>query len=93
MKQQTLTVRVNTPLTPQVWRMVLEGDTSDITAPGQFLNLQLDGFYLRRPISIHDWDDTSLTIIYKTVGEGTLHMTKLAPGARLDALTGLGRYP
>ena len=90
MKQQTLTVRVNTPLTPQVWRMVLEGDTSDITAPGQFLNLQLDGFYLRRPISIHDWDDTSLTIIYKTVGEGTLHMTKLAPGARLDALTGLG---
>ena len=90
MKQQTLTVRVNTPLTSQVWRMVLEGDTSDITAPGQFLNLQLDGFYLRRPISIHDWDDTSLTIIYKTVGEGTLHMTKLAPGARLDALTGLG---
>ena len=90
MKQQTLTVRANTPLTPQVWRMVLEGDTSDITAPGQFLNLQLDGFYLRRPISIHDWDDTSLTIIYKTVGEGTLHMTKLAPGARLDALTGLG---
>ena len=90
MKQQTLTVRVNTPLTPQVWRMVLEGDTSDITAPGQFLNLQLDGFDLRRPISIHDWDDTSLTIIYKTVGEGTLHMTKLAPGARLDALTGLG---
>ena len=70
--------------------MVLEGDTSDITVPGQFLNLQLDGFYLRRPISIHDWDDTSLTIIYKTVGEGTLHMTKLAPGARLDVLTGLG---
>ena len=91
MKQQTLTVRVNTPLTPQVWRMVLEGDTSDITAPGQFLNLQLDGFYLRRPISICDWMGDTLRVVFEVRGEGTEWLSRRKAGEKLDVLGPLGR--
>ena len=70
--------------------MVLAGDTSAVTAPGQFVNIKLEGFFLRRPISICDWDDESLTIIYKTVGHGTEAMAEMKPGESLDILTGLG---
>lgn len=70
--------------------MVLEGDTQYITAPGQFINIQLDGKFLRRPISVCDYDDTAVTIIYKVVGEGTEMMSELAAGEILDVLTGLG---
>ena len=58
------------------YKMTLHGDTSHLTAPGQFVNIKLDGFYLRRPISICDYDDKEITIIYKTVGEGTLAMSR-----------------
>ena len=84
------TIRENQQLTPWVWRMVLEGDTSAITRPGQFVQVQLPGFYLRRPISVCDWDDKRLTLVYKVVGHGTDAMTGYAPGMRLDLLTGLG---
>lgn len=90
MKQSIFTVTENTPLVPCVYRMRLSGDTSDITAPGQFVNIKLDGFYLRRPISVCDVQGGILTIIYKVVGKGTEYMSKLTEGARLDVLTGLG---
>ena len=90
MKQSVYTIRENVNLAPDVWRMVLEGDTSVCTAPGQFLNIRLAGHFLRRPISVCDWDDTAITIIYKILGQGTEEMTHLAPGTELDILTGLG---
>ena len=83
-------ILANEPLTATVWRMVLGGDTQWITAPGQFVDIALEGRYLRRPISVCDWDERTLTLIYKVVGEGTRRMAALQPGARLDLLTGLG---
>ena len=80
----------NTQLTETVWRMKLEGDTSAITAPGQFVQLSLPGFYLRRPISICDWDDTTITLVYKVVGDGTAAMAAMHVGMELDVLNGLG---
>ena len=83
-------ILINTKLADKVYLMVLEGDTSKITAPGQFINIKLDGFFLRRPISICDYDDNTITIIYKVVGEGTEYMSVLEAGAKLDCLVGLG---
>ena len=90
MKQSIFTVKSNVCIAKAVYEMVLVGDTSDITASGQFLNIKLDGFYLRRPISICDWDNETVTIIYKVVGKGTEYMATLGEGAELDILTGLG---
>ena len=73
-----------------VYRMVLEGDTSFITAPGQFINIKIGGFFLRRPISVFDCSDDTVTVIYKTVGGGTEAMSKMSAGTELDILTGLG---
>ncbi len=90
MKQGLFTIAEHTPLTETVWRMRLEGDVSAITAAGQFINIQLDGLFLRRPISVCDWDEHSVTIIYKVVGKGTRQMSRMAVGDTLDVLTGLG---
>ena len=90
MQQQFCTVLENKPLTALVWQMKLQADTASVTAPGQFVNLKLEGLYLRRPISICDWDESSLTLIYKVVGEGTEKMTTLKSGDTVDALVGLG---
>lgn len=89
-KQNYYNVLSNQPLTKDVYKMVLEGDTQYITAPGQFINIALDGKYLRRPISVCDYDDNTITIIYKVVGEGTEQMSKMPVGTVLDVLTGLG---
>ena len=89
-KKAVYSVLSNEPLTRDVYRMVLEGDTQWITRPGQFVNIELDGFYLRRPISISDWSDTTITIIYKVVGRGTQVMSQMGVGVKLDVLTGLG---
>ena len=83
-------IKSNKQLTESIFEMVLIGDTSSITAPGQFINIKLDGFYLRRPISICDYDDSTITIIYKVVGEGTEVMSKMNAGEKLDVLCGLG---
>lgn len=80
----------NRALTSSVWRMILEGDTSKITRPGQFVNVEIDGLFLRRPISICDWDEKTLTLIYKVVGEGTEVMSRWQAGQETDLLTGLG---
>lgn len=90
MKQIFYTVTENTPIARDVWRMKLRGDTSPLTAPGQFVNLKIDGTYLRRPISVCDWDGEGLTLIYKVVGKGTEIMSRTKPGAVLDTLAGLG---
>ena len=83
-------IKQNTPLTSCVYRMTLQGDTSAITAPGQFVQVQVPGFYLRRPISVCDWDSETLTLVYKVVGNGTDAMCRMIPGTELDLLTGLG---
>ena len=80
----------NEKLTQTVYKMVLAGDISSITAPGQFVNIKLDSMFLRRPISIYDWDDETLTIIYKVVGQGTETMAQIKEGTELDCLVGLG---
>lgn len=90
MKQGIYTILRQEPIAEKVFRMVLEGDTSAITAPGQFVNILLEGKYLRRPISICDWNDRELTLIYKVVGRGTEQMSRMQPGACLDLLVGLG---
>lgn len=83
-------IKSNKKLTESIFEMVLVGDTSSITAPGQFINIKLDGFFLRRPISICDYDNETITIIYKVVGEGTEVMSKMNSGEKLDVLCGLG---
>ena len=81
MKQSIFTILSNTPLTDCVYKMVLSGDTSAITAPGQFVNIQLSGKFLRRPISVCDYDEKTLTIVYKVVGKGTAQMAAIMPPA------------
>ncbi len=80
----------NEPLTASVWRMILAGETGAITAPGQFVNIAIDGLYLRRPISVCDCVEGRLTLIYKVVGEGTERMSRMKAGDALDLLAGLG---
>ncbi|MDE6827462.1 MAG: dihydroorotate dehydrogenase electron transfer subunit [Alistipes sp.] len=88
--QGIYTVLTNEPLTASVHRMRLGGDTQWIVRPGQFVNIALEGRYLRRPISVCDYDAATLTLIYKVVGEGTAQMARMEPGGQLDLLTGLG---
>ena len=90
MKQVIYTIAGNRDIAPGVWRMGLAGDTSAVTRPGQFINIKLDGLFLRRPISVCDWDGDGLTIIYKVVGRGTKLLSEMQPGDRIDALSGLG---
>ena len=80
----------NKKIAKNTYEWVLSGDISDITAPGQFVNIKLDGFYLRRPISVCDAEDGRLTLIFKAVGEGTEAMAEMPLGKRLDILSGLG---
>ena len=80
----------NEPLTDDIFEMVLDGDTRDITKPGQFINITIPGKFLRRPISVCDWEDGRLTIIYKVVGEGTEGLSYMEEGEYLKALSGLG---
>ena len=89
MKQTIFTITENTPLTATVYKMVLAGDTVGITA-GQFVNILLDGLYLRRPISVCDCPEGMLTLLSKVVGKGTAQMAGMPVGAALDVLTGPG---
>ena len=89
-KRGIYTVAENKKIAKDVYYMTLCGDTSFITAPGQFINIEIEGFYLRRPISICDWDEKNIYIIYKVVGAGTEKMAQMEIGTQLDVLTGLG---
>ena len=90
MKQDILTITENSPVTESVWRMQLGAPGLEKQKPGGFVNIRLDGLYLRRPISVFDSEPGRLTILYKVVGRGTEQMKDLEPGAQLDVLTGLG---
>ncbi len=90
MKQSIFTVISNEALNKSVYKMILSGDTSAVTSCGQFVNIKIKGKYLRRPISVCDYSEETLTIIYKTVGSGTEMMSKFKAGEELDVLTGLG---
>lgn len=90
MIKSTYMIVENAPLTGDIYQMRLGGDTSAITKPGQFINIALDGYFLRRPISVCDWDNGGLTIIYKVVGKGTDRLSRLFAGKKLDVLSGLG---
>ena len=89
MKQSIFKILTNESLTKDVYKMTLQGDVSQITSPGQFVNIKIDGLYLRRPISIFDCKENELTIIYKVVGTGTEIMSKMTAGTKLDVLVGL----
>ena len=89
MRQLLFEIKENKPLTNDIMEMVLAGDTSDITRPGQFVNIKLDGLYLRRPISVCDAEEGKLTLIYKVVGKGTEQMRDMTEGT-LDILSSLG---
>ena len=90
MTQGIYKVISNLPLAPSVYKMELEGDTSALTRPGQFINFKIEGLYLRRPISVCDYSDNTITVIYKVVGEGTEIMSKAKEGDEFDILVGLG---
>ena len=90
MKDTLFTITENVNIAKSVYRMTLAGDVSAIRGPGEFINLRLDGFYLRRPLSVHDLGEGSVTIIYKVVGRGTEAMSRMSAGDTVQALTGLG---
>lgn len=89
MKQRIFEILKTEQLTRDVFRTTFAADTSEVK-PGQFVNILLDGLYLRRPISVYDIDDSTLTIIYKVVGKGTEQLSRLPVGTKLDVLSGLG---
>lgn len=89
-KQSLFEIKENIEIAKSVYKMTLIGDTSAFKKPGQFINIKLDGFYLRRPISVCDYDKEKIIIIYKIVGKGTNAMAKMKPNDKLDLLTGLG---
>lgn len=80
----------NNLIASNIYKMIVQGNTNGITYPGQFVNIRVEGCYLRRPISVCDWDDQSITLLYKVVGKGTEIMSKLKVGTNLDMLVGLG---
>ena len=90
MEERILTIGENIPLTDSVYRMTLRGAELPEQRPGQFVNIRLEGLFLRRPVSVYDFRPGCLTIIYKTVGTGTRQMASLPAGTTLNVLTGLG---
>ncbi len=90
MTQGIYTIKENIKIAKDVYKMILEGDTKALSATGQFINIKVDGLYLRRPISVCDYDETTITIIYKVVGIGTEIMSTKYAGEKLDVLVGLG---
>lgn len=90
LKKIIYTVKSNEKIANTIYKMRMHGDTSNIAAPGQFINISIDGLFLRRPISICDWDEHGLTIVYKVVGKGTELLSEFKEGDLVDALSGLG---
>ena len=90
MKQSIFTAAQVHQKTRDVWELTLSGDTSAVTAPGQFVNIALPGKFLRRPISVCNWTADRLTLLVKEAGEGTRELVRMAPGTELDVLSGLG---
>ena len=90
MQQRVFTIAENAPVARDTYRLQLTGDTAAITAPGQFVDIRLAGYFLRRPVSVCSWSDGALTLYYKVAGAGTAQLSTLVPGTELDLLVGLG---
>lgn len=90
MKQGTFIIKENVMVADQVYRLVLEGDSSAMLRGGQFVDIAIDGFFLRRPLAAQSWDDEGMTVFYKVVGNGTEYLSRMQPGEKLDIMTGLG---
>lgn len=90
MRDIVFSVASNIKIARDIYKLILNGDTSDILSPGQFVNIKLPGYYLRRPFSVCDWNSESLTIIYKVIGSGTDGLSRISDGVKLSVLTGLG---
>ena len=90
MNDRTFLLRRSRRITADVVELLLEGDTSDLSRPGQFVNIALPGFFLRRPVSVADWRDGELRLLVRLVGAGTRALADATPGTRLDLLSGLG---
>lgn len=90
MKQSVFTLERARQLTHDIWELILAGDTSAVTAPGQFVNIELPGKFLRRPISVCDWRSGGLTLLVKVAGAGTRELVRLPAGTELGVLSGLG---
>lgn len=90
MKKGEFAIADNRPAAREVYHMRLEGDASAMRRPGQFVNIEIPGLYLRRPLSVFDWGEGYLEVVYKVVGQGTQKLCEMRPGERLDVLTGLG---
>ena len=90
MKKVLFTVMENVIIADRTQRMTLTGDASAIVRAGQFVNVEIEGLYLRRPLSVCDWEAGKVVLVYKVVGAGTRKLARLRPGAALDLLTGLG---
>ena len=90
MKRALYTIKSNTEIASRTWQMRLDGDSSAFNCGGQFVDIAIDGFFLRRPIAVREWDEAGFDIIYKVVGKGTDILSTMTPGQTLDILTGLG---
>ena len=90
MNQGNFVIEENTQIAPGVFKLVLSGDTSGITKSGQFVDILIDGHFLRRPFSVCDWDERTVTVVYRTIGHGTHDLSHMKPGHVTDVLTGLG---
>ena len=90
MKKEIFTVEKNIPLSKDIFSLSLAGDTSAITVPGQFVNIKIDGFFLRRPLSVCDAEKNRLTVVYRVAGAGTQRLSSMGESETLELLTGLG---
>jgi len=90
MKESVFTISENKRLTDRVFRLRLDGDTGAMERPGQFIDIKIEGFFLRRPLSVCDYDKSGISVLYETVGGGTEKLSTLPVGTELNVLTGLG---
>ena len=90
MKEVVLTITSNVQVGLDIFKMRLEGDLTEIKNPGEFINITLPGYYLKRPISVSDYSSTYVDIVYKVLGLGTKDMSQYLPGEELKVLVGLG---
>ena len=90
MREVACTLKQSRPLTADTWELILSGDSSDLTRPGQFVNIELPGKFLRRPISVCDWGENTLTLLVRIAGAGSRALTEAAPGTVFSVLSGLG---
>lgn len=89
--KKRLEIVSNLPLNHNCYRLELAGDRIPAVSPGQFVQIEVPGKYLRRPISVHDASEDRIVLVYKTVGEGTLALSDMVPGQCLEVLVALGK--